>query len=405
MMKNFTILLAVIAVTTLFSCSKLKEEEFYGEYPDDAETQTDNESQETMNDSDSADQADSDSADTTDSETTETTDKDEPDEQTDDNNSTDEENPVTDDNNPATDDDQETGDDNQTADDDQETDNDNPVTDDDQETDNDNPVTDDDQGTDNDNPVTDDDQETDNDNQTADDDQETGDDNQTADDDQETGDDNQTADDDQETDNDNPITDDDPIIPGCTPDCNGKECGPDGCGGICKTDCGTDAACNAEQTRCVPYNCEQITVNKLRERDTLPMGEHRDKYIYKATYTDSNNATSSDEDFKFQINYDESLPAVVDLSNFHDYKCIFRSGSVCFYIQNSTKLYFQQSGTIDISTLDTSNGNISAALTNVRLVETGFVLENERIYEIPGGKCLEIKNETLNYTAPVYSAK
>ena len=357
MMKNLTILIAVIAIATLASCSKLKEEEFYGEYPDDAVTQTDNESQESVNDNDTADPADSDTADsdtadTTDSETTEPTDKDEPDEKTDENNSTDEENPVTDDDNPATDDDQET---------------------------------------DNDNPATDDDHETDSDNQPADDDQETGDDNQTTDDDQETGD-------------DNPITDDDPVIPGCTPDCNGKECGPDGCGGICKTDCGTDAACNAEQTMCVPYTCKKITVNKLRERDTLPMGEHRDKYIYKATYTDSNNATSSDEDFKFQINYDESLPAVVDLSNFHDYKCIFRSGSVCFYIQNSTKLYFQQSGTVDISSLDTSNGNISAALTNVRLVETGFVLENEKIYEIPGGECLEIKNETLNYTAPVYSA-
>ena len=38
------------------------------------------------------------------------------------------------------------------------------------------------------------------------------------------------------------------------------------------------------------------------------------------------------------------------------------------------------------------------------LGSTGFVLENEKIYEIPGGECLEIKNETLNYTAPVYSA-
>ena len=384
MTKNLTILLAVIAVTTLFSCSKLKEEEFYGDYPDDAVTQTDNESQESVNDNDTADPADSDTADTTDSETTETTDKDAPDEKTDEINVTDEENPLTDEEDPVTDDD-------------------NPVID-DQSTNDDNSATDDDQENDNDNPTTDDDQENDNDNPTTDDDQESGDDNPTTDNDQENDNDNPTTDNDLENDNDNPTTDDDPVIPGCTPDCNGKECGPDGCGGICKTDCGTDAACNKTQTLCVPYHCEQITVNKLRERDTLPMGEHRDKYIYQATYTDSNNVTSTEKDFKFQINYNESLPAVVDLANFQDYKCIFRSGSVCFYIQNSTKLYFQQSGTVDISTLDTSNGNISAALTNVRLVETGFVLENEKIYEIPGGKCLEIKNETLNYTAPVYSS-
>ncbi len=397
MTKNLTILLAVIAVTTLFSCSKLKEEEFYGDYPDDAVTQTDNESQESVNDNDTADPADSDTADTTDSETTETTDKDAPDEKTDEINVTDEENPLTDEEDPVTDDDnpviddQSTNDDNSATDDDQENDNDNPTTDDDQENDNDNPTTDDDQESGDDNPTTDNDQENDNDNPTTDNDLENDND-------------NPTTDDDLENDNDNPTTDDDPVIPGCTPDCNGKECGPDGCGGICKTDCGTDAACNKTQTLCVPYHCEQITVNKLRERDTLPMGEHRDKYIYQATYTDSNNVTSTEKDFKFQINYNESLPAVVDLANFQDYKCIFRSGSVCFYIQNSTKLYFQQSGTVDISTLDTSNGNISAALTNVRLVETGFVLENEKIYEIPGGKCLEIKNETLNYTAPVYSS-
>ncbi len=38
----------------------------------------------------------------------------------------------------------------------------------------------------------------------------------------------------------------------CTPDCNGKECGPDGCGSTCLPGCGAGTTCNEVTGRCEP---------------------------------------------------------------------------------------------------------------------------------------------------------
>lgn len=40
----------------------------------------------------------------------------------------------------------------------------------------------------------------------------------------------------------------------CIPSCEGKICGPDGCGGTCGEGCGEDMTCSADQTQCVPYD-------------------------------------------------------------------------------------------------------------------------------------------------------
>jgi hypothetical protein len=41
----------------------------------------------------------------------------------------------------------------------------------------------------------------------------------------------------------------------CTPDCDGKECGPDGCGGNCAPGCGADEACQGGVCECTGLAC------------------------------------------------------------------------------------------------------------------------------------------------------
>ena len=178
--------------------------------------------------------------------------------------------------------------------------------------------------------------------------------------------------------------------PECTPNCEGKVCGYNGCDGICGSDCGPNAGCNAEQTACVPYDCEQITVDQLKYRNFSGSN-----FQYKAKYTGNTN-----EDFHLMINYNNTLSGVVDLSNFPKFNYCNKAGYVCLYIQgydNPDELYFQQSGTIDLSSFNSSNGYLSAPLGNVRLVETGYNMNTSATYEIPGGKCIEITNETLYF--------
>ena len=47
----------------------------------------------------------------------------------------------------------------------------------------------------------------------------------------------------------------------CVPQCDGKVCGPDGCGGTCGDGCGKDQTCSADQKQCVDFNCTEITID------------------------------------------------------------------------------------------------------------------------------------------------
>ncbi|MBW2700812.1 MAG: formylglycine-generating enzyme family protein [Deltaproteobacteria bacterium] len=53
----------------------------------------------------------------------------------------------------------------------------------------------------------------------------------------------------------------------CTPDCTGKECGSDGCGGICEPGCDVDEACHETTWRCV-----NVGVFVTLEAGTFEMG-------------------------------------------------------------------------------------------------------------------------------------
>ena len=365
-MKNFTILLAALAIATLASCSKMEEEDWYGDYLD-TDSQSDTQAQTDTEPADQTDTADTDANDT-DINDTDVNDTDVNDTDINDTDVNDSDNPdSTDDNTiPTTDDDPVNPTDgdpvNPTDDDPVNPTDDDPV----------NPTDDDPVNPTDDDPVnpTDDDSV----NPTDDDPV-----NPTDDDSVNPTDDDPVnpTDDDTET-SDEDTVDPDDIVPDCVPNCEGKLCGHDGCGGICVTDCGTDAACNADQTACVPYECDKITVTNFQDWGSY--------YHGKCQYQGEN------YDLKLLINNPENLSDPVDLSQFQKFSRCSKDKTVCLYFfYGSDKLFFQQSGTIDI------NQSGTFPLTDVRLVETGYVLSTTVTYEIPGGKCIEIENQSLDY--------
>ena len=373
-MKNFMVLLAVLAISTFVSCSKLTDEELYGEYPDDTSTPTDNEISDTTDTAteNPTDIADTDPTNPTDEPTNPT---DEPTNPTDEpTNPTDEPtNPTDEPTNPT--DEPANPTDEPTNPTDEPT---NPTDNNDSDyPENDNEPDDDSEPTDGNEP--------DNDTEPTDGNE--------PDNDTESGNDNEPDDDSEPTDGNEPDNDTEPTEPTCVPTdpCGDKYCGFDDCGNQCGIgDCGLNEACNEEQTKCVPYECEKITVSQLRERQT----HTSTKFMYEASYTDN-----TSRDFKFTIKYPAELPDTVDLSNFPKYiNCSKEISMVCLYIQKSDILYFQQSGTINISSL-ASDGSISAPISNIRLVETGHNLATDATYEIPGGSCIEISNQSLDYFA------
>ena len=330
-MKNFMILFAILAIATLASCSKLEEEDWYDNYLD-TDSQSDTQAQTDTEPADQTDTADTDVNDTdandTDANDTDVNDTDVNDTDVNDTDVNDSDNPdsTDDDTIPTTDEDTV----NPTDDDPINPTDDDPV----------NPTDDDPVNPTDDDPV------------------------------------NPTDDDTEISDED--TFDPDDIVPDCVPQCEGKSCGPDGCGGICVTDCGTNAACNKDQTECVPYDCEQITVTNFQDWGS--------SYHGNCQYQDQS------YDLKLIIKNPENLSNPVDLSQFPKYNRCSKNDVVCLYFfYGSDKLFFQQSGTIDISQSGTF------PLTNVRLVETGYVLSTTVTYEIPGGKCIEISNASLNY--------
>lgn len=178
----------------------------------------------------------------------------------------------------------------------------------------------------------------------------------------------------------------------CVPDCEGKICGSDGCGGTCGEGCG-DKKCNAAQDACVDWDCTQIT---LPEVPTFEAGAYNFKHT-PAVF---------DEDFTsleiYSIN--EIGAETYDLAEEQTLYC-----DICLYLYEDTvfdeegyfdyskRLYFQESGTLSIKSFDSETRSISAEFDKVRLHEVEFNALLGDIEPVPGGKCYEIAHAPFVY--------
>ncbi|HQO91133.1 MAG TPA: hypothetical protein PLX56_02295 [bacterium] len=181
----------------------------------------------------------------------------------------------------------------------------------------------------------------------------------------------------------------------CYPECVGKVCGNNGCGGICGDGCKDDEYCSDDQSECIKYNCTEFTI------ETLESIEFDRKYLYNAKISNIDNESEDfikfrfyNEDRSWNYQIEEKVYDLGSIDNSDPYTCM-----ECLWVysdiidENPQKYYFQQSGTFEV---DEAGLIIEAAGTlNARLVEME-IDENEKFVPVSEGDCIEIKNGLIN---------
>lgn len=185
----------------------------------------------------------------------------------------------------------------------------------------------------------------------------------------------------------------------CVPDCTGKICGSDGCGGTCGDGCDAEKTCNAEGTECVDYSCTAITTKDI----VLDTADAENNFwMYAGAYDPNTGDTTLDDEFMVQLYAAPVADDSFDLAgtNFIDCNQCLLVREDLEYDESTgdvisiAKAYFQQKGTIAFESFDSATGNVKATLTDVRLVEV-TIAEDYTSTPVQGGACLEIASGTI----------
>lgn len=189
----------------------------------------------------------------------------------------------------------------------------------------------------------------------------------------------------------------------CVPECDGKICGDDGCGGICKYGCGKDEYCNEEQTQCLPYNCKKISLDTFEIKST-DEGEN----YYEALAADNSAGSTDLKDILTLHFYDGEwnlvapFEGVVDLGSEinSDYttctECILFYEDIDEEDDEYQTLYFQQSGELVFE--EVKEGTFeSKGHGSFRLIE---VDEFDNFAPVQGGNCYEVSDFSWNTIQP-----
>jgi hypothetical protein len=188
----------------------------------------------------------------------------------------------------------------------------------------------------------------------------------------------------------------------CIPDCAGKVCGSDGCGGTCGEGCNGDLTCSEDQKSCVPFECYEITLGQVELLNDY------DTYYYEA-YATGRSAGSTDFDDIFNLYfYDEDgnsaetlASGVVNLGSGLNAEYATCTECILFYEdvnedEEYQKTYFPQSGELVFE--EVKEGTFeSRGHGHFRLVE---VDEFDNFKPVPNGKCYEVKNLEWNTIQP-----
>ena len=184
----------------------------------------------------------------------------------------------------------------------------------------------------------------------------------------------------------------------CVPQCDGKDCGDDGCGGTCGT-CGHDQGCSAE-SKCVDLDfsgCTGLSVDWSRLV----------QYSVDKFYAVSNGGSDPRATIQFaqNISTGEITPGTYDLGS--EINSHYKTCTECVLVYSDlfvnasgyseyAKKYFQHDGTLVVSSVDEENrikGTLSARILEATMDDklmTSFVL---------GGTCFEIESAILDTPA------
>ncbi len=176
----------------------------------------------------------------------------------------------------------------------------------------------------------------------------------------------------------------------CVPQCDGKQCGSDGCGGTCGICDGQ--ACSAD-FQCVPFNCDKIDVSEfeLTEEEDWFGGI---SYYYDAYATGKGIGSESIPDLlEIAFIADELEKGTVtltgDTENIGDaYVVLYEDYDTENY--EIGKYYFQESGTLDFTEVKAGTFE-SKGTGSFRLIEV-----DDNFFAAAGGKCYEFENISWN---------
>ena len=193
----------------------------------------------------------------------------------------------------------------------------------------------------------------------------------------------------------------------CYPDCTGKICGDDGCGGICGPGCGKEEYCNAEQTECQSYeNCTKITLAEKYEYFD---------YNYSSDYDTTYTPNTGDPEIKDVFHIDIRVPippknseTQYSVSEFDLFGSTYSDSDIRVLVYedrwaDSARTYFQQKGKITFRTKKDSTTHeieVKATIEGLRLVESvvGEDPINPEAVPVAGGSCLELDDAAITYT-------
>lgn len=174
----------------------------------------------------------------------------------------------------------------------------------------------------------------------------------------------------------------------CVPDCEGKVCGMDGCGGVCGAGCEDGKQCNDAQTECI--GCTVISIDTITGSADYPG-------LYEAMLKEDIGEQGSGDTFRIEFlgaqTAGEFKLGEGDNANYMTCgQCVVVAEDADAVARN----YFQQSGTMTITDLKTdAEGGITeqsaGSIVNVRLVEVAIDGNTYESTPIKGGGCLEIK--------------
>lgn len=182
----------------------------------------------------------------------------------------------------------------------------------------------------------------------------------------------------------------------CYPDCDGKICGNDGCGGICGNGCADDEYCNNDQSECIKYNCDEFEINSVKSF----VDDWR--YLYEGEISNINNEQKDllkvsffNEDRSWNDYFLEKQTYYLDSTDNSDpWTCM-----ECFWVYSDIisnepqKRYFQQSGKFEVEEV---GRNVEAyGILNARFIEMELD-ENDKYMPIPEGHCIEVKNAEID---------
>jgi len=183
----------------------------------------------------------------------------------------------------------------------------------------------------------------------------------------------------------------------CTPDCEGKQCGPNGCGGECGQ-CADDEICspigNCKPTPPFPFACDINDFNIWNQSVSMYGGQN----IGYAAYSSETYPTAKLTLEFFPSSGGPTQPGIHTIGGSNYSNC-----GLCILIKTYTenastlnKTFYAKSGVLDITSM-AEEGNFTGSIQNLLLMEVTIGQDFTSV-PVPGGESWCISN--LDFDAP-----